>query len=1077
MASNSPESASKKRKQPIIPTGLKRDHPLFASRRSAPTLQQPPEFLTESLNTSYIPSPSPERSPTRQSLRAKPRQAANWKSLTAAFIATANPQYADKLSFHPSRRLETQPRKSQPTQASSHATAQAANKKPTSSGRPRTPTPPRGRQVIDLTSPTNSESSPGRGYAEAYQRIVEEENLAQEDSVHEADMDGFEYSYDGQPQNTSQKRLQPKQSSSSPTSFKTSRRASPRSLSDARAAKDGKDGIANKENIVNDGGSEADDSHGDDMTISSLDSSSSQYAKDLQRLNGALKNGPTAFSKARLGERKGLTVENLARRKASDESLRSTQSADSCGHNGSDPGVNIPKAWGRKARPGKDWLSRINSRSGKLTGDVPKRHSLGKHMMPDNGKRGGVDEIDDWVAAAAGVPLPDGENGSSLTTSSSTSTPVPVAEQANSVDRRRGWEMEDDFTGRSLQVSESPPIRIRDAAVHRVRGRGMGRLEKQAVTTSRLGELRESTSEEHMQKVLPDLSSPDSPLDTDSPVHSTAQRMRYSPPFNGQSKPHSSDADTIEADPGNDLVSEGDPVRNIPAVNPKRESRSDSLIGINGDSTKDIQASPRAARRPSHERRDSHDLLKRLARAASDSPSPDKDQSRAEEHSIRSEENTEHAPELSNFGANIRTPVVTGAWVDHTAGKTPQSFGATVNLKTPFVTGAWIDTPLPTGGRGPPMPTPADVEDQKELGNGRIGANDLIKKLSPTANPTRPLLRPQEPLVNTATPLPKSALENIVINAKGSKSPLIPANSESEEDPTLHLGESTIQSLEDMIANDTDFSTILAPTPQSPQTSPPSTDPSAESKPAYATKPEPSESANPDSYTQILSRLKSLAPSLRDSKKQISSLEKAVAKAPSSSLSRDLATQDTCDEAGEIHDFIWPCQKCGCPGRMEPDLDGLLNIRGNLTSVRIPIPRLWCWRQGDQRPHFTWLGLLTMIAWGLVVAEAWARTRYCHPLYATSMIGYGVDINAPRPPFVLIKVIYHKTALGSVLAPFYHLSRIAFKLFASLLGYAVGFISGDERGSENIRQPVSRDQRIPRPNRGPDLRMLDDEYI
>ena len=103
--------------------------------------------------------------------------------------------------------------------------------------------------------------------------------------------------------------------------------------------------------------------------------------------------------------------------------------------------------------------------------------------------------------------------------------------------------------------------------------------------------------------------------------------------------------------------------------------------------------------------------------------------------------------------------------------------------------------------------------------------------------------------------------------------------------------------------------------------------------------------------------------------------------------------------------------------------------------------------------------------------------RYCHPLYATSMVGYGVDIHAPRPPFVLLKVLYRKTAFGSVLAPVYHLSRITFKLLASLIGYIIGFMFGDEDGSGQVREPVSKDRRIPRPSWGPDLSMMDDEYI
>lgn len=114
----------------------------------------------------------------------------------------------------------------------------------------------------------------------------------------------------------------------------------------------------------------------------------------------------------------------------------------------------------------------------------------------------------------------------------------------------------------------------------------------------------------------------------------------------------------------------------------------------------------------------------------------------------------------------------------------------------------------------------------------------------------------------------------------------------------------------------------------------------------------------------------------------------------------------------------------------------------------------------------------------------WARERFCHPLYASSMIGYGVDINAPRPPWVLAKVIYRYTAVGTVLAPIYQVARVLTKILASLVGYIVGFFVGDESptstgsaAAATTRLPVSRDARIPKPVWGPDLSLMDDEYL
>lgn len=97
------------------------------------------------------------------------------------------------------------------------------------------------------------------------------------------------------------------------------------------------------------------------------------------------------------------------------------------------------------------------------------------------------------------------------------------------------------------------------------------------------------------------------------------------------------------------------------------------------------------------------------------------------------------------------------------------------------------------------------------------------------------------------------------------------------------------------------------------------------------------------------------------------------------------------------------------------------------------------------------------------------------------MDGYGVDITAPEPPFVLFKVLYRKTIFGTLLYPFFTLV----KLLASVLGYLMGFTFGGEPAAEDwgwggggaVQVPVSRDARIPRPAWGPDLSMLDDEYL
>lgn len=1071
MASNDPDSPSKKRKQPI--NGMKRDQPLFAQRRPNRSLQQPPEFLTDSLNTSYIPSPSPPKSPTRQDVRARPRQTLiNAKSFAAAFKATSqvNDENRPNSSSSSDYKRSSQSLKPRPTQSIPHAKSTSPSKPARSPVRARTPSPLRGR-ATSITSPAASESSPPRGYAEAYQRIVEEENLAQEESLEDMeDITGYDFNEQDRSQDLDRMRLQRIQHSASPVSLRVSRRASPGGLNGGGPQGE----VDDKENTGHESDGEISASYMENITDTSMDSGSSRFSKDLQRLQGVLNSGKKAFSKARVGDRVGLTIENL-QRKGSNDSLGSALSVGSLSNRGSDPSINVPKAWGRKAKPGKDWLSRINNRSGKLTGDVPKRHSSGDQIIAANQKREWAEPIDDWIATAAEVPLPSVEGSSQTASPSQGSTPTTAVHRSTSLDRRRQWEVTDDeFTGRSFQVSDSPPIRIRTSALDRIREQEIEYVEKRAVTTSRLGELRKASSAQSPRRRI---GFEDGQGDDSDGLGEASPRKQASGKSSRQSEQLDPDQDDIP-EPTPDGT--GEAIPDTPIVIYK--ANSNGIVSSSEKSARRPESKTQKSRRPSHERKDSHDLLKRLAKATSESPSPAKQSNDlGQSLSQKDQDQVQQTPQNPRPTTDLKTPAITGAWVDQTLEDTPQIPRPDVNLRTPLVTGAWIDTPLPTGGRGPPMPTPSDAQDQKELGNGNLGAAELIHRLSPSAINERPKLQNQAPLKYSGPPLPKSALQEIINDARAPKqekqSKKTSLNSESEEDPTLHLGDSTIQSLEDLIVTDEDFSTLLAPTPSSPETTPSSSEPSPSSQ-AVTTTSRSSRLSDLQSYTHLLSRLTNLAPSLRASKKQIASLERTIATSPSLHQTPTTAdpTQGECNEAGELHDFIWPCQRCGCPGRMEPDLQPLLDLRDHLTSITLPIPRLWRWRTHDWRPRLTWLGLFTLLAYSLYCAEMWARARFCHPIYARSMVGYGVDINAPRPPFVLAKVLYQHTPVGTAVAPFYHVVRVVVKLVSSLLGYLVGFAAGGG-GADGVKQPVSRDPRIPRPDWGPDLRMMDDEYL
>ena len=1144
MSSSTSETDGKRPKQTSSSartSHLYRDKPLFASLRPPPRLQQHSEFFTDSLNTSYIPSPSPPKNAARQSVGARPRQAfANGKSLAAAFKATANitdenmpPSSTSssgwKLPPHVAKR-----RPIQNTPLTPPRPATTSSKEPE---RMRTPSPDRGRQAA-VASPASSASSPPRGLAEAYQRIVDEENLAgqENEDMDEGEDDmtnyGYHYTHPDRSHDTDRVRLQQIRDSASPISLKASRRASPLgTIAEIALAED----MEREHEIdVPKTGSESGVSFLDNITDDSIGRALAQHARDEQKLNGLVKRDGQPFSRARVGERGGLTVENLRRKDSSNESSGSGTVGGSISSRGSEPSLNIPREWGRKGKGGKDWLSRINSRSRKFTGASPIDPKVAITTDPDGKESAG--RVVDWVAAAADVPLPSVEEGASHAgLSSQSSTPMSMLHGKTSIGRVREWEVNDnDFTARSLQVSDSPPLRIRNATLDRIREREIESLEKRAVTTNRLGELRGKSSMETLGRRSPKIHVKEhqrqmsSDMEISSRQRTSSGELPLQPIFDDN---HDPDDDDLEGP--SESEEQGDPIPDTPVVIYKSFPK---IANGNGDGTQTAsEKDKRPSSRPSFNRDDSRDLLRSLARATSASPSPTKEHdpnghSDAEtsgneiakeqtreravheaasqpgaratgmadsngsaklQRRFKGSKKTAETPQQTKSKVYLETPLVTGAWID--TAKTPQQ-KPTMNLKTPLVTGAWIDTPLPTSGRGLPGPTPEDLDAVKDLATGVDDQLPGKQDPHPIA-PTTPSLKKQA-LGDTGPDRPKSALAAILEKAKRKpgrrKTTDAPT---SEEDNTLALGDDTIQSLEDLVvkeSSDMDVSALLKP-----EESAIDLDTDKNNGPLTVT--QKARQIELLGYDRLTARLSKLGLSIRDAKKGIATLEQAVS---------NNTGDDQCTEAGEFHDFIWPCQKCGCPGRNNGALVRSSDARG--WEISIPTPRLWRWDDGDWRPRLTWLGLVTLGAF-LVMAEiivwyvpyargcpGWHLARkstndcacsdmYSPPFYATRMVSFGVDLDRPRPPFILAKLLW-RSPIGYILKPLWFVFALMLKSFTKSLAWLVRFVYefafGERDGTghggisgNRMRQPVARDMRIPRPSWGPDLSMMDDDYI
>ncbi len=951
MSSSAFESARDKPKQTQDARSSypNRERPLFVSRR--PLQQQ--EFFTDSLNTSYIPSPSPPKQARDTGVGARPRRALGGaRTLKAAFEATGNGRNENRppsSSSSEKNRTEhtTKPR---PTQIKARPSPGSTEVQPNHS----TPSPPRGRSAAILSAPSSA-SSPPRGLAEAYQRIVDEENLAAQEDESVADLTGYLNSdtYRGESMERDRERVERIQNSASPIPLRVSRRGLSRAsgLVDEIAA-------AEEEAREIEGsmeGSEGSSSMSflENATDDSFGRALAKHARDEQRVNTVLRSGQI-FRKARVGERVGLTVENLRRKNGSHGTVNISLNGTGEGSVTSDrsePPVNVPMAWGRKGSGGKDWLCRINSKSGRgrLTGDSPK---LGKDRDPITTKANetlAAEQNVDWILAAVEVPLPSIENGSSLGGSVSRgSTPTSTNRRNTSLDSIRQWEINDeDFTARSLQISNSPPIRIKNSTLDRIRDREIENLERRAVTTSRLGEIREKTSKEQLRRRSPSVPMDEPQVEPDATTDQ-AERRLSSPSGN-----HHNNRQTTLEDNGN-------PIPNTPVVihrgtRNEHEKGSGVARSDHGQNEKD--------RRRNHERQDSLALLRQLARATSASPSPSPAKEAGDEQEQPASE-TEHeerlqaVPQPKQDNSSTKQNESADSDKPEDPDKTPQSETKDKTnttpqrprqngpMKTPIVTGAWVDTPLPTGGRGLPLPTPADLEDVKDMTFGvdeelsSLGLRDVISGPSKNSSRGRSSVLDNRPPKHNEPEKPKSALATLLDEARRSalQNGAGPNTDEDEESP---LGDDTLQSLEELIADEPDLFTLLTPDDDKLSLV------NSERRPL--TQKERERQNEMLAYERMNARLKALGLSIHDAKRGISKL-----------------AQQVCNEGGEFHDFIWPCEKCGCSGRN--DDVGMWRGGERGWQISIPIPRLWTWRKGE-RLKLTWLGLFTLLGWAWLITE------------------------------------------------------------------------------------------------------------
>ncbi|KAK4547619.1 hypothetical protein LTR36_000576 [Oleoguttula mirabilis] len=697
-----------------------------------------------------------------------------------------------------------------------------------------------------------------------------------------------------------------------------------------------------------------------------------QHQRDVQRLNKAVHPSQQAFRKARprprLADRLGY--EDLQNGVADGQDHERPGSA---GSSGSDPPVNVPTQWGRKAKTQPDWLR--NAHMG-TAGEAP----LVDGQREDDGRKQDEDAIiphrtvytgdEDWTAVGEEPFQSIEDTPPSMRRKRVVSSPSSMRHMNTTMGPT--LESDDqDFTAASLLAS-TPAVNRRDRKIDELTRREIETIERRGVTKRTLEQIIE-------QSAITITETRPSTAPAGETVRATRRRRSLI-------------ANKENVAPNGDVNATYKGTETVGLVN-----RTAQAVTFKN------------AQRPAHVRSDSLNLLKRIARVSSMSPSSAKSSAERDvvEKRTKSEPLIDSGPlsakstnsdyisgdrpsgqpsedEQPLYGtpeagqqepdeddeegeaaltANRQAPDIDVTPAPHEAHEAP------LDAKTPVVTGAWVDTPAPQIDIRPLL-TATDSTFVRAFGSPS-GAAALEIRDDPLEDSGRRIH--SEPLQA------KSALADILKEAKSASEP--------------QFGDATIQSLEDILTPDLDPTDLTLPVDVGEV---------AQEGVDAIDADQPLTQAERDRRQEDLAmeamnkHLRAARTSIKDANRGLRRVENRIETAqtvpPAASASSNATgpaplPRPTISENGKT-----VCDACGG------------TYYGSVWKA------LWtefrsCFYSWDPPPssrlRFTWLGLmcLSTLAWYLL--ESVLCAYYCHRLYGSSMVGYGVDMNAPRFPFVI----------------------------------------------------------------------------
>ncbi|WPH02182.1 Hypothetical protein R9X50_00503700 [Acrodontium crateriforme] len=461
--------------------------------------------------------------------------------------------------------------------------------------------------------------------------------------------------------------------------------------------------------------------------ISALEDDTDEFGRKLfqqyrqrRRVENNAAGRPQAFRKARpglsLSERLGRPLPG-----AENVPVGSHARTTSSGSNVSDPSLNVPRDWTRRDRRGTDWLQ--SSRTA-VNGEYSRDQAVQSHYNANRTPE--LDYRDEPLASIEHTPPSMRRNRPDGTPSSMHHMNTTIQQAMESDDH--------DFTALSLLAS-TPPVNNRNRKID-----GIARQEREEFERGSKKSI-ETSIEQRFDHLRP----------------ATATAIQQEAPRNRR---RSVVSNKENVQPNGDIAS--------------RTKETTSLAGRTN-----YAVTFKNNQRTEHQRSDSYNLLRQLARVSSASPSPARPKSESEGVNLRPKnERQSQSPIQTTSRSKSEEPrqqqvkreiSTTPPHVD----STPLSREKIGDTKTPVVTGAWVDTPA------------AEHQSRKLT----LDVNDTNRNNIPAKAETKQIQSPVKPVHAS------SALADIIAKARTKTG--------------ANFGDTTLQSLENLIGEDPEYADHL----------------------------------------------------------------------------------------------------------------------------------------------------------------------------------------------------------------------------------------------------------------------------